>query len=206
MNSYIQPRRWQQIVSKKDQDTLSNILNSNSVDWYITNSTVTADFKPQYDIDDRVMDTYNCTHKIYMHNDYSKSPKIYTKYASLVDIPKQMIYSIASDLNVEVIQIMQIRANTIFQDLSFTDKNFNVPHMDYEDPDIISILYYVDQSDGDTVVFDKYDGKQLGEPNRFRPIRGSAIAFNSNQYHCSSNPIKTRRRIVINACFKYKEK
>jgi hypothetical protein len=69
------------------------------------------------------------------------------------------------------------------------------------------MVYYVDTVDGDTVVFDKYDSEtgELGEPIRNTPLQGSLIAFKSNMYHASSNPIKSARRTVINMAFRYEE-
>ena len=61
------------------------------------------------------------------------------------------------------------------------------------------MLYYVNESDGDTLFFDD-DGKLL---KRVTPKKGRLVYFNGAIYHAGSNPIKYRERIVININLDY---
>ena len=56
-----------------------------------------------------------------------------------------------------------------------------------------SIIYYVNDSDGDTIFFDD----KLKETKRVKPKKGRAIIFDSHILHCGCNPIKNDKRIVI---------
>ena len=82
----------------------------------------------------------------------------------------------------------------------------NYPHVDFHDPHY-TFLYYVNDSDGDTFIFnEKVDHKStehkmpesLTLMNRFTPKRGHAIIFNGLHYHASSTPEKHDGRIAIN--------
>lgn len=206
MNLSSLPHRWPAILNTDKQDYIKSSLYSAETDWIIASATVTMSFEPEYDYDPRVMDTFNCVHKIY-HHDCGEAPIVSTPYYHLVEYSKAIVDTIASDLNLNVKEIVRIKANTIFQENEFKPEFFNVPHKDYPDDDIMSVVYYVDTVDGDTVVFNDYDkdNRTLGEPLRYRPIQGSAVAFKSNVYHSSSNPITHRRRTVINIAFRYEE-
>lgn len=72
----------------------------------------------------------------------------------------------------------------------------NRPHNDSYTKGSISVLYYVNNSDGDTYFFQ--DGKLIKQVS---PIKGTAVAYPSITIHAGSVPIKTETRIVINIVF-----
>jgi hypothetical protein len=68
-----------------------------------------------------------------------------------------------------------------------------------------TLLYYVHNSDGDTVLYNKhYFGEPLGlvkEQKRVSPKKGRAIIFDSNQVHSGTCPTNSDYRVVINCVF-----
>ena len=70
------------------------------------------------------------------------------------------------------------------------------PHPDFFDKDLITILYYVNNSDGDTFFF---EGSEC--VHRSSPIKGTAAMSPSCMWHAGSSPTKTETRVVINMCF-----
>ena len=64
-----------------------------------------------------------------------------------------------------------------------------------------SLIYYINDSDGDTIFFNK----KLKEIKRITPKKNTAILFDSDILHCGSNPIKSSIRGVINFIFKDNE-
>ena len=75
----------------------------------------------------------------------------------------------------------------------------------YNDTDLTgykSLIYYVNDSDGDTIFFND----NLKEIKRVNPKKGKAVLFDSNILHCGSNPINTLNRVVINFIFEGNEK
>jgi hypothetical protein len=65
----------------------------------------------------------------------------------------------------------------------------------------LSMVYYVNNSDGDTRIFD--DNMTMLHSNT--PAQGNAIIFPSNRFHCSSNPIQSNVRCIINFVFTVKD-
>lgn len=73
----------------------------------------------------------------------------------------------------------------------------NFPHRDTADiknlnMDKWSIVYYVNDADGDTILF--YPDEEV----RVKPKRGQALIFPSHIKHAGSNPQKSMERIVLN--------
>ena len=68
-------------------------------------------------------------------------------------------------------------------------------------------IYYVNDSDGYTYIFDKMfdqsnpDQTKFGEYKTVKPVKGRAVFFNGLHYHAGSSPIKDQSRIIINADF-----
>ena len=83
----------------------------------------------------------------------------------------------------------------------------NTPHIDIEDniPNAYTLIYYVNNSDGDTIIFNEIynrsPNKNFTISQRIPPKMGKAVIFPIHQFHCGSNPINTRARIIINYNF-----
>ncbi len=69
----------------------------------------------------------------------------------------------------------------------------NTPHIDFLNPHKV-ILFYLNESDGDTYFYDK-EHKILDSVS---PRENRAVLFDGSILHSSSKPIKFTRRIVLN--------
>ena len=72
----------------------------------------------------------------------------------------------------------------------------NAPHPDTRLDKFLTILYYVNDSDGDTFFF---DGDNC--VNRLQPIKGTAAMYPSKTWHAGSTPVEHETRVVINMVF-----
>lgn len=82
------------------------------------------------------------------------------------------------------------------------DENYNLPHVDYNDPHD-TIIYYLNDSDGDTRMFKEnqktsQDPKTFNVDQRIQPKANRLVLFDGLQYHTASNPINTTRRVILN--------
>lgn len=116
------------------------------------------------------------------------------------------IYSHAKTLltlaGVDAQRLSRIKCNIMFKDTEFPEQFYNTPHAD-GNAGMQSLLYYVDDSDGDTVFFNEHytpGVKQTGltEYARCTPRKGTAVLFDSDRFHCSTPPRINARRAVIN--------
>ena len=92
--------------------------------------------------------------------------------------------------------ISRIKININFPFPNNTKENYGPIHTDFSDPNDkgISIIYYINNCDGDTVFFDK----KLKEIKRVSPRQGRAVIFKSTMNHAGSCPIYSPCRQVIN--------
>ena len=69
---------------------------------------------------------------------------------------------------------------------------FHPPHTDTDRENGLSCIFYVTESDGDTWFFGDDNRTVSPKPNR-------AVLFDAYHKHCSSNPINSDRRIIVNS-------
>ena len=81
-----------------------------------------------------------------------------------------------------------------------TGVNFlNAPHTDFDIPHY-AFVYYINDSDGDTVFYDKFKGDDISDMKvaaRFSPKMGDAVSFDGLRFHSGATPSKSRR-IILN--------
>lgn len=88
-------------------------------------------------------------------------------------------------------------------------KKYGLPHTDMKDTQCKILIYYINDSDGDTVIFDEYyEGGELNPEKktisqRITPKKSRAVMFDSNRYHAASWPSENTRRI-LNVNFRVK--
>ena len=99
----------------------------------------------------------------------------------------------------------RIKGNCLFPCSNYTEDNFHPAHQDKNKEDnCYTFLYYVNDSDGDTRFWSNTDNvpNLHKEPIfRYTPKKGTGVLFPSETWHCSSNPISSDYRMVINYIF-----
>jgi hypothetical protein len=88
------------------------------------------------------------------------------------------------------------------------------PHVDFYEPHQVA-LYYVNDSDGDTVVFKETsadltaeqsarhaNANRFTELQRIAPRKGTMVGFDGRHYHASMHPMHHESRIVITFNFR----
>lgn len=103
-------------------------------------------------------------------------------------------------------QFLRAKVNILFKQESKSNTYINTPHIDI-DPKIhpynLIGLYYINDSDGDTIIYEGRDKNNLKIANKISPKKGRIILFDGSQYHSSSYPLKTDKRMVINYNLRY---
>ena len=74
----------------------------------------------------------------------------------------------------------------------------DLPHIDLDEGDEhIVVLYYVVDSDGDTIIYnERTESPSYTEKQRVSPKQGRVVIFDGGQYHTAEQPTKGTRCIV----------
>jgi hypothetical protein len=172
------------------QDIMINKSHLSLFPWYLNLSTNIV--KDATIVNNLNNDTIQFVHGAYA-NDIKLSP--------LADNAINILNKFSIKNNIIIDKILRIKANLLLRGNSL---NPHTAHIDMQMPHFV-FLYYVNDSDGDTVIFkEKYNGKEiinLTEEKRVKPAAGTAIVFDGLQYHASSSPLKSELRSVINIDF-----
>lgn len=164
-------------------NNLENLLTSVNFPWFFQTNT-------SYDVLDKTNDVFQFTHQ-FVSKQGDHSP-----FLSEISILSPFI---EKKFNIEVDDILRIKANLLTCDKDFNTNTHHPLHVDADETNYWSLLYYVNDSDGDTFFkLSENDFKKVS------PKKGRAVFFNSNIEHASSSPTKTDTRIVVNSILKIK--
>lgn len=188
------------LIPKKLQDEIETWISSEEVDWRFLETSAPNIFPNDLSI----FNTWQLTHPF-----FNRGVPPSSGFTAIV-IP--ILYNLKLVTGLNFTQKMgRIKANALFKNVNCGPNNYNSPHVDNPNPNYKSLLYYVNDSDGDTFIFNEVTTELPGDKNyippkltlnrRVTPKKGTAIMFNSNRYHASSSPKKSDRRYVINFVF-----
>lgn len=158
------------IIPKNWQDEIEQELLSWNFPWYHYANTNYADKKTRAD------DVPQFTHGFIRDN---------SRNSAYEKLPRAILHNIG----IEQTTILRAKANL----LTWEPKPFtHPPHIDEKERHY-ALIYYVNDSDGDTKF---YREGQIFES--ISPKKGNAVLFDGAIYHASSSPVENRFRIVIN--------
>ena len=167
------------------------INNSSEIAWFYNDYTASKD----KDYIDRIknnkhfFDSFQFTHIFY--NMGEKNSSHFDK-----------IVRILEDTKVNWESIERAKANLTTPLPNSKPGDITVPHQDirpndnyYKNKKFISIIYYVHDTDGDTVFYDNECKKII---KKVSPKKGRAVIFDSLIFHSYKRPVKSDKRVVIN--------
>jgi len=162
---------------------------------------------PYYYLEDLTGSSSTIKNKGFVHNlfrfEYNDNDILVSPYHHLV-FP--LLLEAASKINLQEIKIYKGR---IFLQTAKNLNTINNPHTDLVGKDHLVFLYYVNNSDGDTVIYNETINNipfldmptldMLTIKEKINPKKGRIVIFNGKHYHSSSSPsIKTRCTINYN--------
>ena len=171
------------VLSEKDNNTIQSLITNDWFPWYVSKEDIILD-----SYKDVCLSHSQFTHSLYNEEIFGSSGKAIRSphFNTFFYFVKQFIelYKVNGSL-------YRMKLNCQYQDNRFVDK-YNPIHIDEHTPHK-SLLYYINESDGDTIFFK--DGKEI---QRVSPKKNRLVISDGPIDHCSSNPIKTELRYVLN--------
>jgi hypothetical protein len=117
--------------------------------------------------------------------------------------PKQLFEAFLNKNRLRPTRLLRIKANLLVRcSSSPTGPRPFAPHVDMPTPHWV-MIYYVNDSDGDTVILDKTypDRENAAVLRAISPKKGRAILFDGRHYHCGTAPTHHDTRVVFNYDF-----
>lgn len=114
-------------------------------------------------------------------------------------------YFLIAKVNKEL-TVNRCKINFNLSNINFADNQYYTPHKDPAEQGSYTAIYYVNDCDGDTLLFKEpethnFDG-EFEVIKRITPKKGKLIFFPSNTVHCGSPPRNADVRCVINFVLK----
>jgi len=100
--------------------------------------------------------------------------------------------------------IQRIKTNFNFQEVIENKGSCYVPHVDVEQGGGWTGIYFVNESDGDTVIFNEKgnepirNDEEISVKKVIKNKRGRLVLFKQNLLHAGCPPINSKKRIVVN--------
>jgi len=163
--------------------------------WYYTDSA--SGVNENYDIHNpNIKDSIQFVHPIADDN---------IARSELFPLILPIVWFLEKASGLQLINVLRMKANCLTRDGEHS--YYNPPHIDVAESGYHSLIYYVNDSDGDTVLFNEfYDHghNNLTEMARITPRQGSALLIPSHLFHSSSCPINIKKRMVVNTILELK--
>ena len=101
-------------------------------------------------------------------------------------------------LKIPEMKVLQGRSFLQFPLKNIDTSVVDTPHIDIDEGDEhVVVLYYVIDSDGDTVIYnERTESSSYTEKKRVSPKQGRVVIFEGGQYHTAEQPTKGTRCIV----------
>jgi hypothetical protein len=148
--------------------------------WYWCNSSLYGDFE-NYD----GLKNFQFTHNFYVDG----SPK-----SSYVDMLNPLFMALEKRIDSKIKTVFRAKAN-LLPNMQMTDFELSKEiHVDHSLDQYNSFVYYVTNSDGNTIIYS--DDDEIVES--VNPVFNSGVFFKSKMKHRATPPVLHKRRIVLN--------
>ena len=206
-----EPVLIENLIPNSIQKEIYDLCSSNNFPWYYTSGIwgKVIDNPPKWQYS--AMNNLNVTDSPGFTHMFFDGGQPTSNYYSLL---RTVLYFLEHKLDFEIENIIRMRGRMTLQTPNHTKEKYAAPHFDFFDvPNYYTLVYYVNDSDGDTILFREKMEDLLAEnvihPNitsKITPKKGSGIFFSGDTYHAGNFPIDFSNRIIINYDFTIKDK
>ena len=190
------------IVTEKVAERAARIFLRDEFGWFYNSST--SKFVPGNKtvlMDDNTKESIQFTHKLYTEGSFDSEH---------VEFVMKIMKGLEEKEGIVCTNMLRAKCNLLPQDPSYGTDSYHPPHVDLVNPtdNNYSLVYYVNDSDGDTILFNEQFGDEFDNvtiAHRQTPKQGCALLFKSGTYHASTSPMIAKSRVVINIVFEADE-
>lgn len=183
------------IIDIETQDAIEKICLSDSFGWIFNPTTAySKEDLDQYNLPASFfkdsIDSPYFTHTLW--NEYGRNSYLFNHFIPLLDV-----------IPVNINRIIRFKINLTLPLAKPGPDTRSIPHVDYvanPEDKITTCIYYINDSDGDTFIFNEpFEHKgELTIKQRITPKRGRLVLFDSSLLHSGNNPRDNNCRITAN--------
>jgi hypothetical protein len=182
---------------KLQQRTLEVKTLDRNIPWIYDHAPAYGDTKLDYDFIKNDENIISLNFGVFRHAVFRDKKIISPFYDLYLSNLKSVI---EKKFKVEVESFERIYLNFSTPTGTKTEK-YGVPHIDERTTNTKIVIYYINDTDGDTVVFDEYYNDRINSEKktisqRITPKKSRAVMFDSTRYHSTSWPSENTRRII----------
>ena len=175
---------------------IEKMFTSNDVPYYFHPNSCGEYDNPYYDLylknKDKIVEAPQFCHYFYdWHHEHPRNSDYMNYPLKVLNVFKDKFDDISFNL-------IRMKANMQLQNKKSDYEYTAMPHRDFNFEHVV-LLYYVNDSDGDTILFEDTDTtNELKIAHRIQPKKNRLLVFDGNWLHSSSVPIKSEYRVVFN--------
>lgn len=187
------------VISKEKANEIERYVLSKEVKWDLDTHTLDQNFK----VKSKDIHEFIQFRSIIKHGNRILDDKSY-KYV------QDILVGLSNKTGIFFNESFRIKFNLLPKCESFKETQYNTPHVD-TNGDHYVLLYYINDADGDTLIFDQtmeeykmenaWKFEKFDIKKRISPKKGRVVIFDGKHYHASSHPSKNDIRCVINMDF-----
>lgn len=171
-------------------DVVESIALGDKINWFRQKRATYAEGTPAiFPVTPDSIDVQQFTHTIYEENQ-----PVSKLFGAILPVITAIPYTIK--------QMIRIKMNLCVYAQNDNPNAHGMPHVDFTEikEPIISAIYYVNDSTGDTVIFDQRFGQSapLTVKARVSPKKGRLVVFDGGLLHAGNTPKTNAPRININ--------
>ena len=171
-------------------DVLETIALGDKINWFRQKRATYAEGTPAiFPVTPDSLDVQQFTHTIYEENQ-----PVSKLFGAVLPVITAIPYTIK--------QMIRIKMNLCVYAQTDNPNAHGMPHVDFTEikEPIISAIYFVNDSTGDTVIFDQRFGQSapLTVKTRVTPKKGRLVVFDGGLLHAGNTPKTNAPRININ--------
>ena len=107
-----------------------------------------------------------------------------------------MLKNVCQRMNIKNANVLQGRSFLQFP-LNLKDKSVDTPHIDLHRREHLVVLYYVCDSDGDTIIYNERERLETYTiKQKVTPKQGRMVLFDGSLYHTAEQPLNNVRCVV----------
>ena len=182
-------------LQDEHEDAILNLVTNPNFPWFYSAGTVLPD-----DIKDNpfIIESGD--------NPFQFIHRIDLETCQYINVLAPILNTIATEFQANI-SIVRMKFNMLTRGVS--DK-YHYPHTDVDETDdCYTAIYYVNNTDGQTYLFDKFGPKltdEISVNSSIIPKKGKMAIFRADRFHASSSPLESENRIVLNIVFKVSNK